>query len=79
MKADGSLKRELIASVSGSYTFNRDYKADWRTMMNIFAKQLATFSITEKGYNLRQPDGYFTNQVLADLATNPHIDCWRSI
>ena len=75
MKADGSLKRELIASVSGSYTFNRDHKADWQTMMTIFAKpslQLATFSITEKGYNLRQPDGYFTNQVLADLATDPH-------
>ena len=75
MKADGSLKRELIASVSGSYTFNRDHKADWQTMMTIFAKpslQLATFSITEKGYNLRQPDGYFTNQVLADLASDPH-------
>lgn len=56
MKADGSLKRELIASVSGSYTFNRDHKADWQTMMTIFAKpslQLATFSITEKGCNLR--------------------------
>lgn len=56
-KADGQFEKHLLASVAESYFFNQSNQTDWQSMMAIFAKpslQFATFSITEKGYNLWQ-------------------------
>jgi fructuronate reductase len=70
MKSDGTFDKELVASVAESVYFNAVNQAGWERMTEIFCKpslQFATFSITEKGYSLRDSQGNLTEQAQADL------------
>ncbi|MFC7393046.1 mannitol dehydrogenase family protein [Scopulibacillus cellulosilyticus] len=69
MKADGTLDMEVIASVAESIsTYNSP--ESWDRLKEIFRSpslQLVTFSITEKGYDLRDLNGEIRESVRNDI------------
>ncbi|MCO7124722.1 mannitol dehydrogenase family protein [Sporolactobacillus shoreicorticis] len=73
-RADGQFDKELIASVTGSYYFNASAQEDWNTVVSVFKKpslQIASFTITEKGYGLTDVNGNLTKLVQSDIETGP--------
>ena len=55
LKANGSVEKTVIGSVVESLTVNSENTVDWARLKEIFAKdslQMASFTITEKGYSL---------------------------
>jgi fructuronate reductase len=70
MKADGSLDMEVIASVAESIaTYNGN--ESWDRLKEIFRKpslQFVTFSITEKGYDLRDLNGEIRQSFRDEIA-----------
>lgn len=74
MKSDGAFDKELVASVADSIYVGPANLAGRSKLRAIFAKpslQLATFSITEKGYALTDVDGNLTRAAAADIANGP--------
>jgi len=72
MKANGEIEKELIASVTESH-FYPDPASTVR-VREIFANpslQMATVTITEKGYNLKNPDGTLSAVVRHDIEQGP--------
>ncbi|MDR2136074.1 MAG: mannitol dehydrogenase family protein, partial [Treponema sp.] len=68
MKAGGGLEVELIASVAEAVA------ADWERLKAIFrapSLQVASLSITEKGYDLRGLDGAFRPEILGEFDSGP--------
>ena len=71
MKSDGTFDKELIASVADSLYFNADRVEDWSKLTRIFESpslQMATLSITEKGYSLRDSAGNLTALAQKDIS-----------
>lgn len=74
MKSDGSLAKELVASVGDSIYLNRNNSDDFNKLTNIFENkslQMTTFSITEKGYNLVNINGDLTSAAVKDIEKGP--------
>lgn len=74
MKSDGTFDKELIASVADSIYAGADNPAGRAKLEAIFTKpslQFATFSITEKGYALKDMNGELTKGAVADIANGP--------
>lgn len=74
MKADESLDQEVLASVAKAVYFNQTNQTGWDELTNIFTKpslQLATFSITEKGYSLTDIHGKLTQAAQLDIENGP--------
>ncbi|WEO76877.1 mannitol dehydrogenase family protein [Cryobacterium sp. SO2] len=74
MKANGDIERELIASVTESHYLAAENPEAGQRVRAIFANpslQLVTVTITEKGYNLKNPDGELSALVLRDIADGP--------
>lgn len=74
MKSDGSFKQELIASVGESIYANQANPEGLDKLRKIFENpslQMVTFSITEKGYGLRDINGQLTKQAQHDLKNKP--------
>jgi fructuronate reductase len=74
MKANGQIEQELIASVTESHYLAAENPAAGQRVRTIFANtslQLVTVTITEKGYNLKNPDGDLSALVLGDIAAGP--------
>lgn len=74
MNTDGSLEKKLIGSISESLVGDPSRKSDWARLQTIFAKpslQMASFTITEKGYNLKDISGDYLSEVKADMAGGP--------
>ena len=60
LKADGSMERTVIGSVMESCILDSERKEEYERLKEIFSKdslQLATFTITEKGYSLTDGKG----------------------
>lgn len=71
---DGSISQELVASVAQSIYYNHQNPDGWEKMAEIFKQpslQLATLSITEKGYSLRDINGNLTSQTVKDITDGP--------
>lgn len=71
---DGSTRREIIASVSRALAVEASGGAARQELESIFRRpqlQLASFTITEKGYALEDLQGELLPQVRADLAAGP--------
>lgn len=61
LKADGSVSKSLIASVCESLVLDEDNENQINRLKEIFTKdslQMATFTITEKGYSLNNQNVY---------------------
>ncbi|HEX7712906.1 MAG TPA: mannitol dehydrogenase family protein [Bacillota bacterium] len=74
MKPDGTLDKKVVASVSESLVGDVSRKADWQRLQEIFTKsslQMASFTITEKGYNLKKISGEYFDEVVKDLQEGP--------
>lgn len=74
MKEDGTLGKRVLASTAKSLFANPQRKADWDQMKAYFASselQLATYTITEKGYGLKDSQGNLTDAAKADIAAGP--------
>lgn len=71
---DGKFEKELFASVADADFFDQGNPDGWKKMFAIFenpALQLATFSITEKGYNLWDSQGNLIPVVQEDIKNGP--------
>ena len=74
LKADGTVEKTVIGSVVESLTVNSENEVDWARLKEIFAKdslQMASFTITEKGYSLVNGRGEYLPGVPEDLANGP--------
>jgi len=72
--ADGSLDTEVIASVAEAFALDAADTAAWDRAAEVFQSpslQIASFTITEKGYTLRGSDGTLLPVVEADLKNGP--------
>lgn len=71
---DGQFEKELFASVSDALFFDQSNPDGWKKLFKIFenpALQLATFSITEKGYNLWDSQGNLLPMIKDDIKNGP--------
>ena len=74
LKADGKVEKNVIASVTASVKLDTEVAGDFAYLKKAFENkslQLATFTITEKGYSLRGNDGEYTKAVSADMENGP--------
>lgn len=71
---DGQFEKELFASVADAIFFDQSNSDGWKKMFSIFenpALQLATFSITEKGYSLWDSQGDLLPTIQDDIKNGP--------
>ncbi len=74
LKADGKVDKNVIASVTASVKLDTEVKDDFDYLRKAFENkslQLATFTITEKGYSLKGNDGEYTKAVSTDMENGP--------
>jgi len=74
-RPDGESVRTVVAAVTGCLCADAAYPADYERLIAIFrapSLQLATFTITEKGYALTGGDGRFFPMAERDIAAGPH-------
>lgn len=74
LRADGTMRKEVIASVADSLTVNKDYPQDREKLKQVFRNpslQMVSFTITEKGYALKDLHDNYLPLVEADFAAGP--------
>lgn len=74
LKVNGTVEKTIIGSVVESCILDSDNDAEFGCLKEIFTKdslQMATFTITEKGYCLTNPQGEILPWVAPDLAAGP--------
>lgn len=74
LKADGTIEKTVVGSVAESLPLDSQNDAAYGRLKEIFANkslQMATFTITEKGYSLVNGKGEQLPDVTADFAAGP--------
>ncbi|MBR4831751.1 MAG: mannitol dehydrogenase family protein, partial [Butyrivibrio sp.] len=74
LKADGSVEKSVISSIAESCILDSDDDKEFGRLKEIFtcdSLQLATFTITEKGYSLVNPAGELLPAVKDDFVNGP--------
>ena len=74
LKPDGGTDREVIASLADGLKASPVEENDWGTLKRFFeapSLQMISFTITEKGYALRDMNGAYFPVVQADLQEGP--------
>ncbi|MDO3408413.1 mannitol dehydrogenase family protein [Saccharibacillus sp. CPCC 101409] len=74
MNAAGEFRKSIVASVAEAIAADRGREADYRRLTEIFENpslQMASFTITEKGYSLTAPGGAYLGIVEQDIAQGP--------
>jgi len=74
MDQDGSLEKKVVGSISESLVGDVSREQDWKRLKEIFAMpslQMASFTITEKGYSLKKISGEYFDDVLKDMEEGP--------
>lgn len=74
LKADGTIGKTVVASIAESLTVNTECTNDWARLNDIFkapSLQMVSFTITEKGYNLYDSNGYYLAPVKDDFIKGP--------
>lgn len=74
LKSDGSIEKQVIASVAAAYKCDPQFATEWEAFKKAFRNpslQMATFTITEKGYGLKGGNGEYYPAMLADFANGP--------
>lgn len=69
LKADGENEKEVVAGVSKAYKANHKFE-EYEKVVAIFENpslQMVSFTITEKGYALKQPNGDYLGVVENDI------------
>ncbi|HHV09157.1 MAG TPA: mannitol dehydrogenase family protein [Clostridiales bacterium] len=74
LKADGTIEKKVVGSVVESLTLDSDNGTDFQRLKEIFRKdslQMASFTITEKGYSLVTGKGELIPDVEEDFRKGP--------
>lgn len=74
LRPDGGTEREVIASIADGIHADSGNPAEWARLCAVFRQpslQLASFTITEKGYALRDMAGRLTPAAQADIDVGP--------
>ncbi|WP_174391336.1 mannitol dehydrogenase family protein [Caldanaerobius polysaccharolyticus] len=72
--SDGNFEKKVIGSVSESLIGDPSKKGDWERLNAIFSNpslQMVSFTITEKGYNLKSNSGKYLPDVEKDILEGP--------
>lgn len=73
-KSDGTVEKTVVGSIVESLTLDTENQADARRLKEIFSAdslQMASFTITEKGYSLTDGNGGLLPAVSEDLRSGP--------
>ncbi len=74
LRGDGTREMKVLGSLAEAVKAKFADEACWKRMKEIFTSpdlQMVSFTITEKGYALRDAAGYFFPAVLADMEQGP--------
>ncbi|MDO4337411.1 MAG: mannitol dehydrogenase family protein [Eubacteriales bacterium] len=74
LKADGNVEKTVVGSVVESHTLDSENDGEFSRLKEIFTKdslQMASFTITEKGYSLVTGKGDLIPDVAADFEAGP--------
>ncbi len=74
LRPDGSTEKEIIASIAKGVKADSQDKGQWESLKNVFenpALQMASFTITEKGYAIRDIQGNLMKVVEEDMEQGP--------
>lgn len=74
LKADGSIGKTVVGSVAESVIMDTDNPREWERLKEIFRSpslKMASFTITEKGYNLTDMKGQYLPEAEADFYNGP--------
>jgi fructuronate reductase len=74
MKADGTLEKEIVASVAEAVHADSSDATAWERMKTIFRSpslKMVSFTITEKGYSITNIDGSINKTASADMQAGP--------
>ncbi|WP_125153554.1 mannitol dehydrogenase family protein [Clostridium rectalis] len=74
LKGDGSLEKKVIGSVAEALCVDTNNKDHWERLKEIFKSKtlkMASFTITEKGYSLKDEKNNFLKDVESDFLKNP--------
>nr|WP_319472694.1 mannitol dehydrogenase family protein [uncultured Sphaerochaeta sp.] len=74
LKSDGSIAKEVIASVAAAYKCDQQFSKEWAFFQKTFRSpslQMVSLTITEKGYALKRGDGSFHPAIEKDLLSGP--------
>ncbi len=74
LKPDGQLDKQVIASVTKGLRASRDFAEDWAALERAFTSpslQMVSFTITEKGYALKNMQGEFLPVAMQDFEQGP--------
>lgn len=74
LKSDGTVEKSIVASITEAYPFDRSFEKDWERFREIFISpslQMATFTITEKGYELKNENGEYKERYREDFDRGP--------
>lgn len=74
LKADGTMEKKVIGSVIESLILDRDNTEDFGRLSDIFANpslKMASFTITEKGYVVKNPAGEILPAIKEDIDNGP--------
>ena len=74
LKADGSIEKTVIASIMESLVLDVDNDVSWSRLKEIFVNpslQMVSFTITEKGYSLKDSKGEYLPIVVKDFENGP--------
>ena len=79
LKTDGSVEKTVVGSIAESLAADTADSPDFARLKEIFTKdslQMATFTITEKGYSLKNGAGELLPSVAADFAAGPRYQLY---
>lgn len=74
LRADGTIEKKVIGSIVSSLVLDRDNNEDFRELERFFANptlKMCSFTITEKGYVVKTPEGELLPAVKADIEAGP--------
>lgn len=74
LKADGSIDKEIVGTVTEAYPCDYTPSDAWARFEEIFRSpslQMISFTITEKGYALKTPDGEYFPGYIKDFEAGP--------
>ena len=74
LKANGSIDKRIVGTVTEAYPCAYESTEGWNRFKEIFAfpsLQMISFTITEKGYALKNPAGEYFPGYVADFAAGP--------
>ena len=74
LKADGSTDKAVIGSLTEALKAQSNVPEEWNRLKEIFVNpglQMISFTITEKGYALKNPDGNYFPFIQADIDNGP--------